>query len=143
MKRLFAFGAFTILGALAGFWAGRETTVRAASNHVFEFRTYPAEPGKLDALAGRFRDHTMRLFKKHGMESVGYFIPQDAPGHANTLMYILEFPSREAAKKSWDEFRADPEWQKVQKESEANGLLVKRENIVSVFADPTPFSPLK
>lgn len=137
--------AFVILlvaaAAAAGFWMGRTTTVSAASNHVFEFRTYTAAPGKLDALQARFRDDTMRIFKKHGLTSVGYFAPMDEPLSKNTFMYILSFPSRDAAKKSWDEFRVDPEWQKVQKESEANGKLV--DHIESVYTEPYPFSPLK
>jgi NIPSNAP len=137
--------SLTLLGILAavgvGFQFGRSTTARAASGHVFEVRTYTAEPGKLDALHARFRDHTVQIFKKHGMKSVGYFAPSDEPLSKNTLIYILEFPSRDAAKKSWDEFRNDPEWQKVQKESEANGKLVTK--VDSVFTEPTDYSPLK
>src|SRR3989442_11514410 len=68
---------------------------------VFEIRTYTAAEGKLDALHARFRDHTLALFKKHGMTSVGYFKPQDAPFKQNTLIYILAHPSREAAAKNW------------------------------------------
>ena len=134
-----------MIGAAAavGFWLGRTTTASAASSsaHVFEFRTYTAAPGKLEALQARFRDNTDRIFKKHGLTSVGYFAPQDDPLAKNTFMYILSFPSRDAAKKSWDAFRADPEWQKVQKESEVNGKLV--DHVDSVFADPTDFSRLK
>jgi len=111
------------------------------AGHVFEIRTYTAEPGKLDALHARFRDHTVQIFKKHSMTSVGYFAPQDDPLSKNTLIYVLSFPSRDAAKKSWDEFRNDPEWQKVAKESEANGKLVTK--VDSVFADPTDYSPMK
>jgi len=131
-----------ILAAVGvGFQLGRSTTARAAGNHVFEVRTYTAEPGKLEALHARFRDHTVQIFNKHGMTSVGYFAPSDEPLSKNTLIYVLEFPSRDAAKKSWDEFRNDPEWQKVQKESEASGKLVTK--VESVFADPTDYSPLK
>jgi hypothetical protein len=75
------------------------------------------------------------------MTSVGYFAPTDEPLSKNTLTYILSFPSRDAATKAWAEFRADPEWQKVQKESEANGKLVTR--VDSVFAEATDYSPLK
>ena len=139
-KTVFVVAAILIAGAI-GFWMGRTTTVSAASTHVYEFRTYTAAPGKLDELQARFRDDTMRIFKKHGLTSVGYFAPEDEPLSKNTFMYILSFPSRDAAKKSWDEFRADPEWQKVQKESEANGKLV--DHIESVFANPYPFSPMK
>ena len=133
---------FVILAAAGvGYHLGRTTTASAATNHVFEVRTYTAEPGKLEALQARFRDHTLEIFSKHGMTSVGYFAPTDEPLSKNTLIYVLAFPSREAAKKSWDEFRNDPEWQKVQKESEANGKLVTK--VDSVFTEPTDFSPMK
>ncbi len=137
--------SLTVLGIAAavgvGFQVGRTTTARAAGNHVFEVRTYTAAPGKLEALQARFRDHTVQIFNKHGMKSVGYFAPTDEPLSKNTLIYILEFPSRDAAKKSWDEFRSDPEWQKVQKESEVDGKLTTK--VESVFTEPTDFSPLK
>jgi hypothetical protein len=78
-----------------------------ASKHVFELRTYTAPDGKLGDLHARFRDHTIRIFNKHGMKSVLYLSPQDAPDSANTLIYVLEHPSREAAKKAWADFQAD------------------------------------
>ncbi len=131
----------SLIAAAAGYWAGRETTVSAASTHVYEFRRYTAAPGKLEALQARFRDQTEAIFKKHNMKSVGYFAPSDDPFAKNTFLYILEFPSREAAKADWDAFRADPEWQKVQKETEANGKLV--DNVESIFTTPTDFSKLK
>lgn len=139
-KKLYTFCGL-LAAAAAGYWAGHTATAQAASNRVFEIRRYTAEPGKLDALHARFRDHTVAIFKKHGMTSVGYFAPLDEPESKDTLIYVLAFPSREAAKKSWDEFRADPAWQKVQKESEANGKLVTK--VESVFADPTDYSPMK
>ncbi len=131
------------LTALAvGYWFGKTTTAHAAANDkVFEIRTYTTAEGKLDALHARFRDNTMRIFKKHGMTNVAYFAPTDPPLSTDTLIYILSFPSRDAAKQSWKDFVADPEWQKVQKESEANGKIVLKVN--SVFAEPTDFSPLK
>jgi len=105
---------------------------------VFELRTYTTNEGKLDALQARFRDHTMRIFKKHGMTNVGYWVPQDKP---NTLIYIISHASREAAKQNWDGFRNDPEWQKVAKESEANGKIVAK--VESVYMDATDYSPMK
>ena len=89
----------------------------------------------------RFRDHTNALFKKHGIEIIGFWTPTDPEKSRNTLVYILAFPSREAAKKSWDAFRADPAWQKVQKDSEASGKIV--DHLVSVFMDPADFSKIK
>src|SRR5271157_5237899 len=141
LKKLVPTLLIALTAVAVGYWFGKTTTVQAAENRVFEIRTYTTEEGKLDALHARFRDNTMRIFKKHGMTSVGYFAPTDEPLSKNTLIYILEFPSREAAKKSWDEFRNDPEWQKVQKESEANGKLVTK--VDSVFTEPTDYSAMK
>ena len=135
---------------VGGFVLGN--VVRAQSEKkVFEMRTYTAHEGKLADLDKRFRDHTMRIFKKHGMESVGYWhdlvktirasMPQDAPDSQNTLIYIISHASREAAKKNWADFGADPEWQKVSAESQVNGRIVSK--VVSVFMDATDYSPLK
>ena len=112
-----------------------------AFGKIYELRTYTCEPGKLDALKARFRDHTVRIFNKHGMESVGYWVPKDPERSSNTLIYILAHPSREAADKNWKEFADDPEWKKVQAESEANGKIVQK--VERVWMDPTEFSKLK
>src|SRR3954463_12719620 len=116
-------------------------TVHAAGNRVFEIRTYTTPPGKLEALKSRFRDHTIRIFDKYGMKSIGYWVPQDAPLKDNTLIYVLSHESREAATKNWASFRADPEWVKAKAESEKDGPLTTK--VESVFADPTDFSPIK
>jgi hypothetical protein len=113
----------------------------AQDGRVFELRTYTCNEGKLPDLLARFRNHTMKIFEKHGMTNVAYWVPQDAPLHDTTLVYMISHPSREAAKKNWAAFGADPEWQKVQKDSEANGKIVNK--VVSVFMDPTDFSPMK
>jgi len=112
-----------------------------AQNRVYELRTYTCNEGKLEALKARFRDHTIEIFKRHGMESLGYWVPQDPEKSKTTLMYILIHPSLEAAKKNWAEFNADPEWVKVRTASEANGKIVQKAE--SVFMDPTDFSKLK
>ena len=127
---------------IAGFSLGsvRQSGVAhaQAGKHVYELRTYTAPDGKLGELHARFRNHTMRIFNKHGMKSVIYMTPQDAPDSQNTLIYVLEHPSREAAKKAWADFQADPEWKKVAEESG-----VGRVKVVSVFGDPTDYSPMK
>jgi hypothetical protein len=116
-------------------------TLHAASDRVFELRTYTTPPGKLEALKSRFRDHTIQIFNRHGMTSIAYWVPQDAPTKENTLVYVLAHPSREAAAKNWAEFRADPEWVKAKAESEKDGPLTTK--VESVFMDPTDFSALK
>jgi hypothetical protein len=115
--------------------------IALAKGPVYELRTYTAADGKLDALKARFRDHTIRIFKKHGMESVGYWVPQDPEHSKNTLIYILKHPSREEGEKHWTDFQNDPEWKKVAAESEANGKLVLK--VDRVWLDPTEFSMLK
>ena len=110
--------AIVLVGSTAIFVAGyslgtlREPAVAQAQagKHVYELRTYTAPEGKLGELNSRFRDHTIRIFNKHGMKSVLYMTPQDAPDSQNTLIYVLEHPSREAAKKAWVDFQGDPEW---------------------------------
>ena len=109
----------------------------AKDTRFFELRTYYAAPGKLDDLHARFRDHTMKLFEKHGMVNIGYWVPLD--NTENKLVYLLAYPSREARAKSWKEFSADSEWREVAKKSEANGRLVSR--VESVFLTPTDYSP--
>lgn len=143
-KTLWAFGLVGF-GLTLGFWLGRGTPGEAASpaaaNRVFEMRTYYTNEGKLPDLQARFRNHTTKLFEKHGMKNVGYWVPQDAPGSANTLIYIISHESRDAAKKSWDAFRNDPEWKEVAKASEVNGKIVSK--VESVYMDPTDYSQIK
>jgi cation transport regulator ChaC len=111
----------------------------AASTHVYELRTYHANPGKLADLEARFRDHTIAIFNKHHMKSVAYWVPTD--NKDNVLIYVLEHESQEEAMKNWKEFQADPEWQAVAKASEVNGKLV--DHVDRVFMSPTDFSPMK
>lgn len=112
-----------------------------SKTRVFEIRTYTTHPGRLDALNARFRDHTTRIFEKHGMTNVGYWVPLDEPKSQNTLIYVLAHESREAADKSWDAFRNDPEWKKAQADSEADGKIV--EKVDRIFVAPTDYSPMK
>ena len=109
---------------------------------VFELRTYYAAEGKMDALNARFRDHTCKLFEKHGMTIVGFWNPSKPEDAQKKLIYILAFPSREAAEKSWKAFREDPVWNAARKESEKNGPLLARPP-ESVFMNPTDYSPMK
>jgi hypothetical protein len=111
-------------------------------SRCFEIRTYTAAPGKLEELHARFRNHTMKLFKKHGMEVVGFWGPTDKEkGSENTLVYVMAFPSRESRDKAWKDFGADPEWQKAKTDSEKNGKLTDKVEFVILMA--TDYSPVK
>ncbi|MFM1769265.1 MAG: hypothetical protein RJA22_1794 [Verrucomicrobiota bacterium] len=113
---------------------------------VFELRLYKCEPGRLDALNARFRDHTMKLFSKHGMTHIGYWTPLPrTPGADDTLIYILAHKSREAAADSFKAFRADPDWLAARKASEAKagGSLTVKDGVQSVFMKPTAYSPIR
>lgn len=110
-----------------------------SSATVYELRIYHAHEGKLEALLARFRDHTMQLFEKHGLKNVAYWLPTDDPLKGHTLVYMLAHPSRDEATANWKAFQADPEWQRVKSESEANGPLVDK--VDSTFLTLTEFSP--
>ncbi len=125
--------ALTLAAALPAVAAEPDT-------RCFEMRTYYAAPGKLDDLLARFRDHTVKLFEKHGITNIGYWVPIE--NGANKLVYVIAFPNRaarEGADGSWKAFAKDPEWQAAQKASEANGKLITK--IESVLLSATDFSP--
>ena len=111
----------------------------AGEGTVFELRVYHTYEGKLDDLLARFRNHTITIFNRHGMESIAYWVPLDEPLKGRTLFYILKHPGREAATANWTAFRNDPEWKQVSAASEANGKLV--EKVDSTFLQLTDFSP--
>lgn len=136
-----AISAAFVLGFLARGVVPGEGVLQAQSGRVFELRTYTAPDGKLGELNARFRNHTMRIFQKHGMTNVAYFTPQDAPLSQNTLVYLISHANRDAAKESWAAFQKDPEWQKVAQESQVNGKIVA--SVVSQFLVPTDYSPMK
>jgi len=131
---------------LAGVLPGLAAELGAASklgatpegDAVYELRVYTAAEGKLPELLKRFREHTRHLFERHGMKNVAYWTATDEPKKANTLVYILKFPSREAATAGWKAFQDDPEWQQVRGKSEENGKLV--EKVDSTFMVLTDFS---
>jgi hypothetical protein len=122
----------TVVLGLAAVAAAAERDTR-----VFEMRTYWAPAGKLDAMNARFREHTLKLFEKHGMVNIGYWMPIDNPD--NMMMYLLAYPSREARDASWKAFLADPAWHEVRKTTEADGKIV--EKIESVLLNATDYSP--
>jgi hypothetical protein len=126
----------------ASLWAASQqdnTDPKQASTRVYELRVYHAAPGKLEELLARFREHTIKLFDRHGIKSVAYWTPVEEPQKSNTLFYILQHPSREAATANWKSFQEDPEWKSVHDKSEVNGKLV--EKIDSTFLVLTDFSP--
>ena len=94
--------------------------------------------GKLPDLLKRFREHTTKLFERHGMKNLAYWTPLDEPAKSNTLIYVLAHASREAAATSWKAFQADPEWLEVRDKSEANGKIV--EKVDSTYMTKTDFS---
>ena len=141
-KFRFAGAALTVFatGFLSGQWFDA-SDAEAQGRKVFELRTYTAPEGRLNDLLARFRNDTMRIFEKHGMDNVGYWVPADAPASSNTLIYILAHDSRDAATKSWAAFREDPEWLAVRERTQANGPITT--NVQSVFLESTDFSPMK
>lgn len=105
---------------------------------VFELRVYHCYEGKLPDLLKRFREHTTKLFEKHGIKNIAYWTPLDEPAKLNMLIYIIAHPSREAAAANWKAFQDDPEWKDVRDKSEANGKIV--EKVDSTYMTKTDFS---
>jgi len=142
LRRIAGALAFTSAVFFIGYASGSRSAVRAQTGtRVFELRTYHTYEGKLNPLLARFHDHTIDIFNRHGMQSIGYWLPTDEPLKGKTLVYMLAFPSREAANKDWSEFLADPEWKRIAAASQVNGKLV--EKVDSVFLDPTSFSQIQ
>ncbi len=113
------------------------TIAQQKDSKIYELRVYYSPQGKLDALVKRFTDHTTKLFEKHGMTNVGYWIPVD--NKDNALYYVLSYPDKESRDKSWKAFMSDPVWQEVSKKSEEGGKIVQR--VTSTFMTATDFSP--
>jgi hypothetical protein len=114
-------------------------TAADKDSRVYELRIYTAAPGKLDALNARFRDHTLKLFEKHGMTNIAYWVPIE--NKDNQLIYLLSHASKEAREKSFREFGADPAWQAARKASEVGGPLTVQGGVSNVFLTPTDYSP--
>jgi NIPSNAP len=136
-------GSLLVVGIALGYGFHVVEDARAATSahRVYELRTYTTSPGKIDALNARFRDNTLRLFVKHHMKSVAYWMPQDPPLAGTTLVYVISHDSREVANANWAEFMADPEVKEVMSKSEENGKIVTK--VERVFMDPTDYSPLQ
>ncbi|MFN0021969.1 MAG: NIPSNAP family protein [Pirellulaceae bacterium] len=140
-------GIVIMTAVIGAFWAGQtagEDAVQgntAKGERVYELRTYYCLPGRLEALHKRFADHTLKLFEKHGMKNEMYWTPTDPKLKDHVLIYVVSHDSVEAAKKSWDGFRADPDWIKARDASEKDGKIV--EKVESVYMTATAFSPKK
>lgn len=105
--------------------------------NYYELRIYHCNPGKLNDLIARFQHHTTKLFEKHGMKNIGYWLPTRPEN--NDLYYVLSYPNKESRDASWKNFVADPEWNKVRTESELNGKILS--SVESVFLTAEDFSP--
>lgn len=106
-------------------------------NRYYELRIYYCHPDRLPALIERFTNHTTRLFEKHGMENIGYWVPVN--NTENALYYVLAYPDKQARDSSWKAFSNDPVWQAAAKKSEESGKIVNK--VTSVFMSATDFSP--
>lgn len=133
--------AYSITCLFLGLTAGLLMNSSAQTQKVFELRTYTATPGNLDNLHARFRDHTTEIFRSHGMEIVGYWTPADPELAEDTLVYVLEHDSQEAANASWQAFGQDPVWHEVAEASNANGPILQ--NVERMYMFATDYSPIQ
>ena len=141
MEKFLKILSISSISLIVGLGAGTFYSTSAQNQKVFELRTYQATPGNLGNLHARFRDHTIRIFRKHGMEIVGFWSPTSEEARADILVYLLAHGSQDAADASWQAFGADPEWASVAEESNKNGQIlagVERKYMVA-----TDYSPMK
>lgn len=141
MSNYLKIAGISLLSMAIGVGAGMFATSSAQSGKLYELRIYTSTPGNLDNLNARFRDHTMRLFEKHGMENIGYWTPTSEEERDNTLVYVIAHDSQEAADASWRAFGQDPEWQEVAEASNANGQILG--GIDRKYMVATDFSPMQ
>ena len=139
LRKIAATSGTVAIAFAAGVAFQSQTEVQAQSQHVYELRTYTTAEGRLPALLERFGGGEIDLFVKHGMSSLGYFVPDDEELSKNTMVYMVAHGSRESAAASWSAFGADPEWQTMRAESVADGAIVT--NVQNMFLNPTSFSP--
>ncbi|MDG2249882.1 MAG: NIPSNAP family protein [Gammaproteobacteria bacterium] len=141
MNKLIKTSTISLVSLAIGLGAGIFFSSAAQDEKVFELRTYTATPGNLDNLHARFRDHTTRIFRKHGMEVVGYWSPTSEEEREDTLVYLLAHDNQDAANASWQAFIADSEWATVAEESNRNGQILG--GIEAKFMVATDYSPMK
>ncbi|MFT5498447.1 MAG: hypothetical protein ACI9TH_003860 [Kiritimatiellia bacterium] len=111
---------------------------------LFELRIYTTNEGKLDALNARFHDHTVGLFDKHGVHNLAYFNPtRKKDGANNKLVYFVWHKDEAARKQAFGAFGKDPAWKTARDASEANGKLMIKGGVSSIFLEPTDYSPMK
>ena len=141
MKNILKSMSIAFISVVVGVSSGIFFTTSAQNQKVFELRTYEATPGNLDNLHARFRDHTIRIFRKHGMEIVGFWSPTSEEEKDDKLVYLLAHDSQEAANASWQAFGADPEWNRVAEESNRNGQILA--GVERKFMIATDYSPMR
>ena len=119
---------------------------------IYELRTYRIPPGRMPDILDRFNTVTMRLFKKHGLEVLGFWTVAGeqrtvvatgeliSRANVNEMVYLLRFESQGAMEAAWGAFRQDPEWLETRKRTEANGPIVQE--VISQTLTPTSFSSL-
>ena len=106
-------------------------------SRLFELRVYTATKGNLAKVEARFKDHTIKLFEKHGITNIGYWVP--IKNDEEKLYYIVAHKDLKSRGESFKNFGADPEWKKVVAESEKDGKIVAK--IDSTYLTVTDYSP--
>jgi hypothetical protein len=146
-KRWIVFAAALLsfaAGSLATAYLTPVKKVSADSNHVFELNIYHTLPGKAHELEDLFRGDS-KLMAKHGLNVIGFWVPNEDPAWKdNTFVYVVDFPSREEAKKRWAELHADPDTRPY---VEAAKLILEQVNgqfhVDEIYMRPSDFSAMK
>jgi len=127
-----------------GATAAQRKQANVDTQGAYEIHIYHAMPGKLPALEARFRDTLSRLFAKHGLKVVGYWLAEDTSAAdttlSNTFIFVVAHSRREKAEATWDAIHADPEFQAVVKSEHVERLV---ERVDKAYMHSTDFSPTR
>jgi hypothetical protein len=145
MRRAFVLGFLTALVCIALLATTRSQLAAAPQpqppQRLFMLRTYYPRQGQMEAVKKRFREHGVELFKKHGIEVIGFWTPHDEKEKENKLVYMIAWPSMDAAKAAWKSFGGDPDRKRIWAEYNKDGDIV--DHWEAVYLDPIDFSPLQ
>lgn len=133
-------GSLLLIAFCIGFLAGQGAPLAAqAKNRVFELRIVTMEnKAKLTEVLRRYREGQVKLWEKHGMKPIGFWVPTELPRSENTVIFIHSHASRQAADESRAKFNEDPEWKAFPKPVDLGQVKIE-----SFFMAPADFSPIQ
>ena len=103
-----------------------------------QLRIYEIFDNNKAAFHDRFRDHAMRIMKRHGFDIAAMW--ETSLNGRTELAYLLRWPDEATMKSQWAAFLADEEWIRIKREwTPVHGRAVGE--IQDRTLRRTPYSP--